>query len=116
MTIVDITALVGVVIASLSSVIVPWVLRRRQNRETEDSTELASWTSLTAALQRERDVLQQRVERIDAEYRAKMAALAQDYAVQQAEMTTQLIAARNRITALEAEVTQLYARLGRTAQ
>lgn len=112
---VDITAMAGVVVTVISSVIVPWVLRRRAEHHDVDAIEVASWTGLTMALQRERDALQARVDKIDAEYREKMAALAEDYRRQLAEVNTQLTAARSRISTLENEVTDLYVRLGRQA-
>lgn len=112
---VDITAVVGVIVTVVTSLVVPWVLRRRQGRRSQDATEVASWTNLTTALQKERDALQGRLDKIDAEYRARMAAVVEDYSRELRELTTQLTAARLRITTLENEVGELYARLGRRA-
>lgn len=110
---VDITAVAGVIVATIATIVVPWVLRRRGGRRDANRTDLQSWTNLTSALQHERDALQRRVDKIDSDYRAKMAAMAEDYARQLTEITAQLTAARTRISALETEVGDLYARLGR---
>jgi septal ring factor EnvC (AmiA/AmiB activator) len=110
---VDITAVVGVIVTVVTSLIVPWVLRRRAARRSQDATSVASWTNLTSALQKERDALQRRLDAADAEYRAKMAALAEDHARELRDITTQLAAAQQEIRTLKAEVADLYQQLGR---
>lgn len=109
----DITAISGVVVAFLSSIIVPWLLRRRSEREHLDQTDVVSWTSLTQALQSERDKLQQRNAMIDAEHQQRILRMTEEHRREMHEITTQLQAARARITTLEQEVAELYTRLSR---
>jgi len=111
----DLTAVFGVIVAFATGVVVPVVLRRRAARldalKASADTEVVSWTSLNKAitLERdrstmERDKLRKELDQVEDEHRRKIRDLEADY-------TKQLAAAKDRITALEAEVDGLYRRL-----
>lgn len=106
MTPVELTTIGLAVATVISSVVVPWLLRRRQDAAAASGTNVVSWQSITAVLQKERDQLKEQVDTAAAENRRKIAELDADY-------TAQLGAARQRITALEGEVLRLRERLRR---
>ena len=100
----DLTAIFGVIVAFATGVVVPVILRRRGARSDAASTEVVSWAKITAVLERERDKLRKELDQVEVEHRRKIRELEADY-------TQQLTSAKERITALEAEVDGLYRRL-----
>ena len=107
----DLTAAFGVLVALATGVVLPVILRRRAAIKATADTEVVSWTSLNKAitLERdrstmERDKLRKELDQVEDEHRRKIRDLEADY-------TKQLAAAKDRITALEAEVDGLYRRL-----
>ncbi len=98
MTPADITAIIGTAIALLTSVIVPWVLRRRQSADIASATDLASWQGIVAnlkeereAVKKEREDLRGQLKVLEVEYKARIAAVEKE--------------CRDRMTALEADYT-----------
>lgn len=98
MTPADITAIIGTAIALLTSVIVPWVLRRRQTADIASATDLASWQGIVANLKeereevkREREDLRGQLKVLEVEYKARIAAVEQEF--------------RDRMRAVEADYT-----------
>lgn len=105
---VEITSIAAVIVTVLTSLVVPYWLRRRQEQQAGDATGLQSWQSVTAVLQRERDELKAQIAHAEQDCRDRVKALDEDY-------TRQLTAARTRIGHLETEVATLYEKLGRQA-
>jgi ribosomal protein S4 len=96
---------IGLAVATvISSILVPWVLRRRAARLAASDTNVVSWQSITAVLQEERDKLRSQLDAAAEQNRRKIAELDADYG-------SQLQAARTRLTALETEVARLRDRL-----
>lgn len=96
---------IGLAVATvISSVVVPWVLRRRAARLAASDTQVVSWQSITAVLQEERNELKRQLDAAAGENRRRIAELDHEY---NAQLTEQ----RRRITALEAEVARLRDRL-----
>lgn len=95
MTPADITAIIGTAIALLTSVIVPWVLRRRQSADIASATDLASWQGIVANLKEERE----EVKREREDLRGQLKALQVEY---KAHITAVEKECQDRITALEA--------------
>lgn len=92
-----VTSIAGVVIAAVSTVVIPLYLRYRHNREQLDSTEVLNWDSLTKSIAKERDDLRKRLDEIDDHYIARIKELRDDW-------EAQMSAARVRIRDLENEV------------
>ena len=110
---VELTAIAGVIISVSTSLLVPWMLRRRQAARAASDTNVVSWQSITAVLQKERDAFQleakslrDELDTLQGENRRAIRALDDEY-------SAQLLTARRRITQLEAEVAALYERLRR---
>jgi len=96
---------IGLAVATvISSIVVPWVLRRRAAALAASDTQVVSWQSITAVLQKERDLLRDQLDAAAGENRRRIAELDADY-------SAQLNEARRRITGLEAEVARLRDRL-----
>lgn len=100
MTVVELTALATVAMASLSSVAIPVWLQRRKHRAEADSTAVVSWKSLTEAIQKERDDL--RAQLAEIEDRARRRSREAD-----ADWDQRMLIAKQRITDLENEVAKL---------
>lgn len=104
MTPVELTT-IGLAIATvISSVIVPFLLRRRAARLAATDTNIVSWQSITAVLQKERDSLREQLDEVQAQSRARIRQLDEEY-------SAQLLIARRRITQLESDVQVLTDRL-----
>lgn len=101
---VDWTFFVGVVVAASGGVIVPVWFQRRKQREATDTATVLSWSSMTAALQAERDKLQTRLDELEDRHRQQLKERDHDWETRMAD-------ARGRITQLEQEVTALSAML-----
>lgn len=99
-----VTAYAALVITIITSLIVPYVIKKRKDRKEDAVTELASWQGLTKALQGERDDLRKRLDGVETEYKRRMD-------VMEAEYQSRLDAALERIKQLEGEVADLYRRL-----
>lgn len=113
---VEITAIAAVIVTVLTSLVVPYWLRRRQENAAGDATGLQSWQSVTAvlrselnAVKAERDELKRQIVVTEEDCRARIRSLDADY-------STQVTTARTRITNLESEVARLYVRIGRQEQ
>ena len=97
MTPVEITAIAGVTVSIITSLLVPFLLHRRAAKRAAADTEVVSWQSITAVLQRERDELRAQLDKLQGENRRIVRELDADY-------SAQLLNARRRITQLETEV------------
>lgn len=104
---VEITSIVGVIISLIVSVIVPFILARRKRLHDADATGVASWESLTKALQAERDKYKAEVDENAGITRQKMREF-------EAECDRRLNLANVRIAALETQVSDLKRELNRT--
>jgi hypothetical protein len=103
MTPTETVAIVSVITTVVASLVVPWLLRRRAALKSVSDTEVVSWQSITAVLQKERDVLRSQLDVIQGENRKTIRDLDTDYA-------NQLVVARQRITQLEAEMARILER------
>jgi hypothetical protein len=103
---VELTAVAAVIISLTTSILVPWLLRRRAASRAASDTNIVSWQSITTVLQKERDALREQLDTSQGETRRTIRQLDEEY-------STQLFTARRRITQLEAEVATLYERLAR---
>ncbi len=74
----DITTFIGVVVAIISSVVVPWVLRRRARSDIADATDLASWQGIVATLKEEREDVRSQMKAVEAKYEARILAMEQE--------------------------------------
>lgn len=99
-----VTIIGGVAVAILTSIVAPILIRRRQVKMDEASAGLASWQGLTNALQKERDDLKLRVDKIERAHEERIRAMEADHA-------RQMKVAEDRISALEKELSKLYRRL-----
>lgn len=100
MNAVDATAIAGVVVMTLTTLIVPWWLRRRAARGTADRTDVVSWQGLNASLKQDVDNLRTERDRDRVDYKARLRELEEEHARQR--RIDQL-----RIEHLEAEVARL---------
>jgi predicted nuclease with TOPRIM domain len=103
---VELTAISAVVISLTTSLLVPWLLRRRAAARASSDTNVVSWQSITAVLQKERDTLREQLDTDQGVTRRTIRQLDEEY-------SAQLFTARRRITQLESEVATLYERLRR---
>lgn len=95
-----VTSIAGVVIAAISTVVIPLYLRYRHRNEQLNQTEVLNWDSLTKSIAKERDDLRRRLDDIDDHYIARIKELRDDW-------EAQMSAARVRIRDLENEVAAL---------
>jgi len=98
MTPADITAIIGTAIALVTSVIVPWLLRRRQSADIASATDLASWQGIVVNLKEERE----EVKREREDLRGQLKALEVEY---KARITAVEKECRDRMAALETDYT-----------
>lgn len=75
---VEVTTIAALIITILTSLVVPWWLRRRQGTEDIDETGLRSWQSVTHILQEERDDLKRQIVANEDQYRLQRRALESD--------------------------------------
>lgn len=94
---VTLTAVAGVVVSILVGLIVPGVTARRRARNALDQTEVVSWEKMNERLQREVDRQQAELDSIDTKYRTRLNAM-------EAEYTTKLATANNKILILTGEL------------
>jgi chromosome segregation ATPase len=100
MTPVELTAIVGAVVAVIGSIGIPIWLQKRKDAEDKGLSAVVSWKGITDALQKERDELRRQLDEADERQRRKVKTL-------EADWQQQIAAAKQRITDLENEVTAL---------
>jgi hypothetical protein len=100
MTVVEWTAVATIAIAGTGTVVIPFWLQRRKQRAEVDSTTVVSWTSITAAIQKERDGLREQLDKIDERYRLRMQEI-------EADWEKRMAVAKQRTVDLENEVDRL---------
>lgn len=107
----DLTAVIGVVVAVIGTIVVPWALRRRKEKATAGKDIALSWASMNQALSDREARLQKRLDEIDADYIERIKTIRTDFEDQlQTERTryeAELRAAQKRIAELEQEVAVL---------
>lgn len=100
MTTVEWTAVLGVVVAVLGSVLIPLWLQRRKDSNDTDLAKVVSWKGITEALQKERDDLRRQLDEIEERHRRQLKDIEIDYDQRQSTM-------KKRISDLEDEVAAL---------
>ena len=124
MTPADITAFIGIVVAIISSVVVPWLLRRRARTDIADATDLASWQGIVANLKEERSDVRSQMRAMEAKYEARITAMEQecrermravevDYTAKIAILTAETVRQEAEIAHQQAEIAALSVRLAR---
>jgi Tfp pilus assembly protein PilV len=115
LSITELVALLGVLVAMCSSVGVPVYLNRKKDNAQAEAANLQSWQGLTAAMQAERDGALRRLREMEAEYADKFHKLEAGYVEKfhklEADCNRRVDAANSRVQQLEAEVTGLYRRI-----
>lgn len=101
MNTVEWTAVVGVIVAVLGTVLIPLWLQRRKDASDNDLADVVSWKGITEALQKERDSLRQQLDAIEERHRRQLKDIEADY-----DQRTN--AMKKRITDLEDEVAALH--------
>jgi hypothetical protein len=101
---VEITSVFAVIVTALSPVMVPLLLRWRQTKQDNASTELVSWQGITTVLQKERDQLRAELTGVEDEFKKKIAVMKDEHA-------REMNQARERIGELERTVLFLSSQL-----
>lgn len=118
----DITALVGALVAFVSSIVIPLLLARRaKEREAalklgeDKAAEGVNWVSFSAALSRERDTLQKRIEDKDVDHARQIEAVRatadQEMRTMQSRYDDKLARANAKISDLEKQIEALFKRI-----
>lgn len=116
----EITGYLGVVVAFLGTVGIPWFLRRRHRTAAAGKADALTWASMNKSLADREVRLQRRLDEIDADYINRIKIIRDDFEDQlQTERTRyelELQEARTRITELEQEVATLRRLVSRGGQ
>lgn len=100
MNTVEWTAVLGVIVTVMGTVLIPMWLARRKQRDDTDIADVVSWKGITEALQRERDALRRQLDEIEDRHRRQAKDMEVDFDQRSAAM-------KKRIADLEDEVAAL---------
>lgn len=100
MNTVEWTAVLGVIVTVLGTVLIPLWLKRRDSRGESEIADVVSWKGITEALQKERDVLRRQLDEIEDRHRRQAKDMEADFDQQSEAM-------KKRIADLEDEVAAL---------
>lgn len=100
MNTVEWTAVIGVLVTVLGTVLIPLWLQRRKQRGDTELADVVSWKGITEALQKERDALRGQLDAIEERHRRA----AKDM---EADFDQRATAMKKRISDLEDEVATL---------
>lgn len=103
------TAIGALIVSIVTTIGAPVYIRRKAAQNELDATDLKSWQSVTGALEKERDKLLERVNKLEHDHNQKLADLKSTHEREMGE-------AKERIRQLENEVADLYRRLYRGSQ
>ncbi len=110
---VEITGFATLLVLILSSLVIPAWLRHRRNETVEGRQTVASWQGITATLQKERDALRIRLDKIDSDHEARLRDLTESFHEQIRALEKTNREQQKQMDALRAEVERLYAERGR---
>jgi archaellum component FlaC len=107
----ELTAYIGLVVAVVSTIVIPWVLRRRKAHSSAGKADTLNWANMNRSLAEREVRLQKRLDEIDADYIDRIKTIRNDFEDQlhaeRARYETNLQDARTRIQELEQEVATL---------
>jgi chromosome segregation ATPase len=104
---VGITSIAAIVVAVIGTIVIPVVLKRRQDKDKQDEVDVLSWKGITRELREDRDAakkdaqqLQMQLNEIDERYRRQMKE-------QETDWEGRLAVLKQRVRELEEEVQTL---------
>lgn len=109
---VQITAVVGVIVAAFAGIVVPYVLYRRKQRADADLTSVVSWDKMAARLDSERDSLQKRLDESEDRHRKQIDDMEADWGRRETTLRRQIADLQAEVDALGRQLAQALRRGG----